>query len=391
MGQKGWMSELTELDEFFGKEPRYPLATINEHLSYELHKQNEVLNRISFKDQELLINTTNQICGSIENGFTELYNVNSQGFNQIINAIEVGNNKIVGQLFEVNRNLEKIEATLHWGFSALINQLTITNSKLDEIIQLLNIPDSQKQRKYHLEQGFDFIKKSNVNSFFFSKSKENFEKAIQIEDSDYLSLQQLGIIHLYSKEELNLELSSKYFEKSILYSKADIGFAKNIENPSSFHFTYSPSKITATSMMHLARYYYKLEDYKSAFDTALKGSEVYELVSIFYDLSRYSSKLNRDTDAIKFLNKAISMDRYISVKALTESDLNNKPYILEYLQNLQSETTKIAAKNLSELKSLLHKNSVYKSKIDEIESLINKKEYLSSLKSLEIIGFELEN
>jgi tetratricopeptide (TPR) repeat protein len=391
MGQTGWKSELSLIDEFFGKEPRYPLATKLEHQEYEFHKQNELLKNLSNEQKQSLKETTNAICGSLENGFSELYNINTTGFNSIISAIENSTEEITEELGEVNRNLEKINSTLSWGFSALIEQMTLTNQKLDQIIHLLNIPDSQKQRKYHIEQGFDFIKKSKINKVFFNKAKQHFEDVIKIEDADYLSLQQLGIIHLYSNELLDLELSEKYFEQSILYSNSDIGFARNQQNSSSFHFTFNPTKITANSLMHLARNYYIREDYQKAFNTALKGLEIYKMVGIYFDLSKYSASLNNEEDSLHYLNKAISMDRYIAVKVLTEEKLIKENYVQSFLKNLEIKTTSKALTELNEIEHTAHQNSVFKQEISNIKNLTSNKTYLKSLEALEKIGYELEN
>lgn len=388
---KKWRAEISELDEFFGRKPRAPLAAHQEHLTYEMHKQNEILKKLSATEQSELKNTTNAICGSIENGFSELYEINQNGFEAITNSIDANTTEISKKLGEVNRNLEKIDATLHWGFSALINQLTITNKKLDQIIHLLNIPDSQRQRKYHIEQGFDFLKKSNTNSLFFNKSKQHFEEVIKIEDADYLSLQQLGIIHLYSKELLDFQLSEKYFEQSILYSNSDIGFTRNQQNSSSFHFTYNPSKITATSLMHLARNYFIRDNYKKAFETAKRAVNIYEMVGVYFDLSKYACALNDDKGTLLFLTKAISMDRYISVKTLNEELLITQNYVQDFLKSLENKTTSKAFIDLKDLKAIANQNSIYKNELIQIESLVKKNTYLDSLLALEKIGYELEN
>lgn len=389
--EKKWMAQISELDEFFGREPKYPLTSVQEHISYELHKTNEIHKKLSYNQIEELKNSTLQVCGSIEEGFTELFEVNKTGFENITNAIQSGNDLLSTGINTINRNLEQIDATLHWGFSALINQLTITNSKLDQIIQLLNIPDSQKQRKFHIEEGFHNMKKSSLNPYFFTKAKEHFEKAIEINDDDYLSLQQLGIIHMYSKDELNLELSSNYLKKSIIFSESEIQFSRNVEKPSSFQFSYNPSKITATTLTHLARNYFINENYQSAYENALKATKIYRLVSSYYDLSIYASNMKNEKASIAFLNEAIKMDRYIVLKALTEENLADKKYILDYLKNLNFRTAKIAEENLKELESIMHHNSIYKKQIDKIRTLINKKTYLNSLKSLEFMGYELDN
>jgi hypothetical protein len=391
MGQTGWKSELSLNDEFFGKEPRYPLATEIEHQAYEYHKQNELIKKLSKSEQEELRITTSSICGTLESGFSELYNVNANGFNSIVSAVENAQEELKYEFGLVNRNLEKINGTLNWGFSALIEQLTLSNKSLNKIIHLLNIPDSQKQRKYHLEQGFDFLKKSKFNAIFFNKSKQHFENVIKIEDSDYISLQQLGIIHLYSQELLDLELSQKYLEQSILYSNSDIGFARNQQNSSSFHYTYNPSKLTSSSLMHLARNYFIREDFNKAFETAKKAINIYATVSLYFDLSKYSCALNNSENTVMFLNKAISLDRYISVKALNEQLLIKHNYVRNFLKELSYKTRHKALEDLKELKEIAHKNTLHKNAIRQIEQLVKKETYLDSLKALENIGYELEN
>lgn len=391
MGEIGWKSELSLIDEFFGKEPRFPLATVIEHQAYEFHKQNELIKDLSYNQQEDLKITTSAICGSLEKGFNKLYEVNSRGFNSIVSSLENTKEAITDELWKVNRNLEQIDATLSWGFSAIIDQLTLTNEKLDKIIHLLNIPDSQKQRKYHIEQGFNFIKKTKLNPVFFNKAKQHFEDAVKIEDSDYLSLQQLGIIHLYSKDLLSLNLSEKFFEQSILYSNSDIGFARNQQNSSSFHFTYNPSKITATSLMHLARIYFIREDYTKAYETAKKGLNIYEMVGIYYDMSKYACVLGKENETISHLEKAISMDRYISVKTINEKVLFKNQYVRNYLKDLEQKVTKKATQDFVEIRNNAHNNTVFKGEINLIDKFLKEQNYLSSLKALEVIGYELEN
>jgi len=391
MSQIGWKSELSLLDEYSGNKPRYPLSTKIEYQAYEFNIQNELLKTLSYNQQQELKDTTSAVCGSLQSGFSELYDINTKGFKSIVSILENATDEISTKFNEVNRNLEQINATLSWGFYEMIEQLTLTNKKLDKLIQLLNIPDSQKQRKYHLEQGFDFLKKSKINSFFYSNAKQHFENAIKIEDTDYLSLQQLGMIHLYSKDLLDLSLAEKYFKKSILYSESDIDFARNQQNPSSFHFTYNPSKITSISLLHLARNYFIRKDYEMAFKTAERSIRIYEMVGTYFDLSKYACVLNQNKRTLFFLNKAISMDRYISIKALNEKLLIKHNYVQSFLKGLRNTVTSKALKDLKDLKRTAHQNSHLMNEVNNVEILVNKNTYIDSLKALEKIGYKLDN
>lgn len=391
MGQSNWKSELSLVQEFFGQEPRFPLATEIEHQKYEFNKQNEILQSIGAEQRLSLENATHSICGSVENGFAELYKANTIGFNAINNSLEDGFSKMSESISGVNRSLENINSTLEWGFSKFINVLTITNRKLDQIIHLLNIPDNQKQRKYHVEQGFDFLKKSNFNKVFYNVSKNHFEKALEIEQSDYLCLQQLGLIHMYSLEHLDLSLSKNYLEKSITYSNAEIGFDINKENPSSFHSTFNPRIITVTSLMQLARNHYIEENFSKAISIAKQGLSISNTVGLNFDLAKYACSINDDDLAIKHLNNAIEMDRYIAVKSLTDKNLAKNHSVNLHLKSISLKANLKVLQDLEELKSVAHSNSIYKSQISKIERLTKNGNYLDSLKALEEIGYELEN
>lgn len=387
MGINNWKAELSLLDESFGKQPKYPLATQVEHQKYEFFKQNELLKDLTLIQQNEIRNTTSLVCGSIEYGFNQLYNANSKGFEKILSNID----KLNDNLEDIDRSLEQINSTLNWGFSSLLDQLTISNNKLNQIIQLLNIPDSQKQRKYHIEQGFEFMKKAKFDSNLYEFAKEHFEEVIKIEKTDYLCLQQLGIIHLYRKEFLDLNLSKEYFTKSILFSKSDINFNKNIQNPSSFKFTYNPSKLTALSYMHFARINFIEGDYNDAFENAKKGINFFELLSIYYDLSIYSLKKDDKRGAMLFLAKAIATDRYIAIKATNDEKLNYDSDIKEFLNTLAINYISIGNENLNKLKKISHPNTTFKNAINHIENLIKNNNFIDALNALEAIGFTFKN
>lgn len=387
MGLNNWKAELSLLDESFGKQPKYPLATQIEHQKYEFYKQNELLKGLTLIQQNEIKNTTSLVCGSIENGFNLLYKTNSKGFEKIISNID----KLSDNLEDIDRSLDKINSTLSWGFASLLEQLTISNNKLNQIIQLLHIPDSQKQRKYHIEQGFEFMKKAVYETSLYEFAKEHFEEAVKIEKTDYLCLQQLGIIHLYRKEFLDLNLSKEYFNKSIMLSKSDINYNKNIQNPSSFNFTYNPSKLTALSYKHLARINFIEENYNDAFDNARNGINFFEMLSMYYDLSIYSLKKNDKRGSLLFLTKAITMDRYITIKATNDKYLNLDSDINSFLNSLAMNYINLANDNLNKLKKLSHPNTSFKNAINHIEQLIKNNNYIDALNALESIGYVLKN
>lgn len=394
MGHNNWRVKLTEMDEFFGRKPRYPIATAQEHLKYELSKQNEIIKNSSSEISNGIHQSTTEVCSSLENGFSELYKINSSGFERVNNVLSDINVNLSVGLHSISNEIANLEATTRWGFTNVIEQLQLTNVKLNQIINLLNIPEPQKIRKYHIEQGVDFLCKANYNPIFFSKSKENFEKALEIEDTDYFTLTQLGIIHLYSKDQLNLDKAKSHFKNAALYSVADINFQKSRlgEYSSSFEYNFNASQLCSKANMHLARISFIEENYETAL---LYSQKAYQLnknnLSNIYDLIKYHSKLDQSNNAVNFLEKGISKNRYISVKSLSDEDLIDKIYIQNYLKELSKKTLEIAKRDYLKIKTTIKPNSIHWETIKQIDLLVDNNNYLDSLSALELLGYDLKN
>jgi hypothetical protein len=251
--------ELSEIDIFFGRPVKYPLASIKSYIKYEANKQNQVIQSCNSKVVSEIISTTENVCGTIQEGFANLYEINSKGFSKTNHNLRAINSTLNYGFNDLSEKLINIDHVLRWNFSRIIEQARITNHKLEVIVKLLNIPDIQKERKYYIEQGLNFLIKGRLNSLFIEKSIQNFERAILIEDTDYFTFLQLGYIYLYSKEQLDIEKSKEYLKLSILFSEADIDFNSSsiIGHSSSFAFNYDPRNIASKAMMYLSRILYK--------------------------------------------------------------------------------------------------------------------------------------
>jgi len=387
-------TELSELDEFFGRPARAPLASLETYIKYENSKQNEIIRNSSQEIANEIRLTTQSICGSIQEGFENLYEINTHGFDEVNENLEALNATLTGGFINIGYKLTNIEHTLRWGFSKFIEQTRITNLKLENVIELLNIPDIQKERKYHIEQGLNFLVKGKTNSAFIEKSIQNFKKAIDIEDTDYFVFYQLGFIHLYVKEFLDIEKSKEYLKKAILFGEADINFnpVSLGNHSSSFDLNYSPRNITSNSLMYLAQINYREKNFKNAFKLAEKGYQINPSnLKIAFDLVKYSIRNGKNEFGISLLDKIIEQDRYISIRAINDEDLAPNKYVRALLNNKSNLTNEIASKDLQKIKNNIRPNSIYYDIVKKIEKLVNKRQYLSSLDALELIGYKLNN
>lgn len=364
------------------------------YIKYETSKQNEIIQNSSREIGNEIQLSTQNICGTLQEGFENLYEVNSSGFNQVSENLETLNATLSSGIIGLGYKLDSIENTMRWGFSKLIEQVKISNQKLENVIKLLNIPDIQKERKYYIEQGLNFLVKGKSSPVFIEKAIKNFQKAIDIEDTDYFTFSQLGFIHLFFKEFLDVEKSRDYLNKAILFGEADINFktASLGNHSSSFKYNYNPSTITSNSLMYLGQIYYREQNFEKAYELAKKGYDINSNnLRVGFDLVKYSICTNRNQLGINLLEEIIEKNRYISLKVVLDNDLVKNKSIREYLNNKSKLTHKLASENLQKIKQEIRPDSIYFNKVKNIEKLISKNQYLSSLNALELIGYKLKN
>ena len=121
-----------------------------------------------------------QVCGTLDDGFREV----SQHLQ-----------KINCNISELRGEISAMAAMLDWKLSLMIEEQRLTNELLGQVVQLLRIPDSQKQRAYHIEQGMKYLKnalREGIDSTFYADALEGFKAAERIERKDYITLNRIG-------------------------------------------------------------------------------------------------------------------------------------------------------------------------------------------------------
>jgi hypothetical protein len=112
----------------------------------------------------------------------------------------------------------------------------------------LRIPDSQKQRVYYIEQGLKYLKNAileGANSTFFIDALESFKESEKIEKKDFITLNRIGYIFLYSINHFNPGMAEEYFLRSSreAYAEAMIGGTSTANNfsPDGINFHLQPN------------------------------------------------------------------------------------------------------------------------------------------------------
>lgn len=316
------------------------------------------------------------VCGSLEKGLKKISDEVHQASRNVRNDIALLNSKIDNLSSEINQ----LSAITSWGFSKLIIANNISNSLLTDITKLLKIPDIQKERHYHIEEGLKYLKngllEEGIDSNFYDDSFNSFIKAIEIEPKDYFSHFQLGILRLYAETHLNPTDAIKHFVLASKYSMAEHnvgGTLTSVSLTSSF-FSEEPTststyKLIATqSNFYAARAAFLDKDYGQAISFAHKALQLIpEFHRAEYELAKYLMFDGSNAKAINLLEKLILKDRYISFKLANDPDLMAFQEV-SILLNKLNEAEQIKLTNyLSEIRRIMtdHPESQVKGKLEE--------------------------
>ena len=190
------------------------------------------------------VNDVNRNLSNVNTGIHDVNkNLNALGTltTQGFNALHTGINTTNRQLSNVNRNLNILGNTVKQGFatldknlfalsmmvgesfSDLYRQSCMSNNLLDNILTELKIPETQRERRYHVEEGAKYLSSalSKGHNLYFEDAFDEFNKATGIERKDFFSWFNLGIIYLRSKKHIDISKAIEAFERFIHYAQAE--------------------------------------------------------------------------------------------------------------------------------------------------------------------------
>lgn len=338
-----------------------------------------------------ILSATNSIAGSLTHGFEDLSFEMTNGFSKI----ETGMDSITDGLQDIRLSLWNGLDIINSNLRTLIQLQYYSNDILNNIQTILMLPDSQKERYYHIENGMKYFTNAIYDEKLYSLSQKNFLKVLEIEEADYIALHYLGLIHLYSPNHVNLDQAENYLKNSASLSFVEINKSSKRDidflNPSSRKLTTTTQekirKITAESYYHLSVCYFLQQKFNLSIEHAKKCLTLipnkyeskYQLAKSYF----YSNSINQCIDE---LYKLITSAPYYSLKVIKDIGLSSNKSILDLLQSINVETQAKVKTIYSDIITKVHPNSLFGDVLDEIQLLINKSTYLDSIKALNIIS-----
>lgn len=165
-----------------------------------------------------LAKSTECIVGALDKGFNQLSQKLEQGFREVNSNLM----QIQGQLSDLNYKIQNLAGLIDVKFNALIEQQKITNFKLQQILEFAKVPEFQKERIYYLENGLKYLKNAQVDPKRYVDALECLKEAEKREKRDYITLYNIGIIHLFSSELVDINAAEDYFLRAADYADDEI-------------------------------------------------------------------------------------------------------------------------------------------------------------------------
>jgi hypothetical protein len=301
--------------------------------------------------------STRTIVGSLDKGFNMLSKQLEIGFSEINSNLSA----ISGQLSELNLKIDHLSGLIDMKLSALIDQQRITNYNLEQILAFTKIPEFQKERIYYLENGLKYLKNSQTNPRRYSDALECLKESEKREKRDYLTLFNIGIIYLFSAENMDVSAAEDYFMRSADYANDEIpedsirstnyvGEVKTNE----LNFI----KNIAANSLYYASYSQYLSD---KFEESIKNSNLALLINpnlkeCYYNNAVSYFQLSKDIEAVESIAKLSDDHNYI-LDASFNKNIAVSNLFQTFISDLKSNKKQAAEIKLENTLKLARKDS----------------------------------
>ena len=286
---------------------------------------------------------------------------------QLIDATEqinVGVAEVNGQLARVNNNLISINRSIYNGFSVMSSKLSVMNSKLDSILDELMIPESQRERRYHIQEGLKFLAQATKDNddLYFEDALDEFTRALNVESKDPLSHYYSGYIYLYSKNHIDLDKATDHLRRYIHYAKV----------------ASSDNSLWNEGCYNLSLCYYMQGKLPDAIQTISKRTCDSEKLLLQH--AKYLS-LGNDSEkqqAMQKVSEILSKSPYAIMLLMQDKDILMNPFLERHIEKLRDEKYKETTKEYERRKQKGVEVSQY-------DKLLKQNTYLAAVEAKSII------
>lgn len=219
---------------------------------------------------------------------------------------------------------------------------------LNNVAELLKIPNSEKERQQCITLGIQFFVNASKDPDLFDDALEQFLKAEEMKKQDYFVLHRIGCIYLYAPKHLNPQLAIDYFSRAgkyaLIESNPDAMRLVNIlTNP--IHQAYTQQTSDPEQIKLLAANSYE----KAALASYIVGNDenatAYQEKALSLDksainsfnLAKYLIRCNKQDQAINLLEWSIDKEAPMIDAIFYDADISCEPRVIELVNKKNSE------------------------------------------------------
>jgi tetratricopeptide (TPR) repeat protein len=275
-------------------------------------------------------------------------------------SIEQGMHALYDQMELVNANLTFLNRNL----DVQIEQQRVANVLLENISELLRVPDSEKARHHSIELGLKFFINAAKDPDLYTDALEELIKAESLMKQDFFVLHRIGLIYLHVEKHLDIEKAIDYFSRAAKYASiesdpmsvrlADVLTRDVLSGDVSGRSTEAQiGKLAAESYEKAAFGSYVLGRDEEAVGYQSKALKFNPIPQNRFFLAKYQARAGNVPDAVANLNSCIDSDPVLMPAVFKEIDLINEPKILSLVENKINRVNE----NINELRDKIKNES----------------------------------
>jgi tetratricopeptide (TPR) repeat protein len=239
-----------------------------------------------------------------------------------------------------------------------IEQQKLSNLLLQNITELLRVPDSEKERQLSIEMGVKFLVNASKDPDLYDDALEEFHKAKGLRKQDYFVLHRLGTIYLYTEKHMNPEKALEYFLLAGKYASVESDpkamrlanvMTKSFDTVNSIDSTESIQHLAADSYERAAFAAYVLGRFDDAENHQKKALKLNPSPQNRFILAKYSVRNGNTDEAVKCLDKAIDEKPELLLAVFKELDLANEKSILDLVKSKNESLNLLINKTIGTL------------------------------------------
>lgn len=233
----------------------------------------------------------------------------SDNFSQLSNSLDMaswtqqkGLESINDSLGGLENSIAKMGASFDYSIGLVIDQQKITNDILKRLVEVTELPDREKSRRYYIKQGLESYKYR-----LYPEALGFLLQAESLDATDHNLLFRIGSIKLNVSETLDVRSAFNYFQRAFRYSSAknEIEFA-------------------AMAALNGAFASFILQDDNQALGLCTQAYQLNpELAEAHYLAAKIFALNGKEVSALSELHQAIQLDRNYCLRADGDKDFDN--------------------------------------------------------------------